>query len=479
MRKMDTWVRLAGALFCSLCLTCLEPPTVPELAGPSTLAVSLEITITPDELIADGVSSAEVKVVYRGENGQVVANKTIHFDLGVRTDNTGGVVFGDFGALGPINGSRPSWGGPEGQAVSAKTNSNGIAKARYWSPFRTDQANDLIVTITARPAGDDFGAARLRQADIKLRAANRSMFPEDNACAISVEPAKTWYSKDEILNFTATQLNGNTSDGCAGNAIARYQWDFGDGDSAVGRTVSHVFSDGCGTEGCPVTLWTTESVTGCQGTCSINISTDASNPSDPSPSPGPGPAPGPGPGPDPEPTRHSFTSADVPKGTNDGTGCPNGFPCIISTVDTSGVTGTIDFMRVGFHGSFPDASETGVHLYGPGYPGEDERAAFAADGVVGAGWGANCTINPRGSFTGPGATTWDDEAPEFVAGGTTPYDASYKGNRSPGLSSLASDLNANPSDINGTFTLVIDRWTAGGITTETLDCWTLEIWTVP
>ena len=151
-----------------------------------------------------------------------------------------------------------------------------------------------------------------------------------------------------------------------------------------------------------------------------------------------------------------------------------------STVDTSGVTGTIEFMRVGFGGSFPDTSATSVHLYGPGYPGVDERAAFDGDGVS-AGFGAGCTINPRGSFTGPGATTWDDEAPAGLGfgGSTTPYDASYRGGLSPGLSYLATQTNANPGDENGTFTLVIDRWTVGGITAETLDCWTLEIWTVP
>jgi hypothetical protein len=135
-------------------------------------------------------------------------------------------------------------------------------------------------------------------------------------------------------------------------------------------------------------------------------------------------------------------------------------------------------MRVGFHGNFPDASATWLSLYGQGYPGVSERAHMDADGT-GAGFGASCTINPRGTFTGPGATTWDDEAPGLVAGGTTPYDASYRGGLSPGLNFLATQLNANPGDINGTFTLVIDRWTAGGITVETLDCWTLEIWTVP
>jgi hypothetical protein len=445
--------------------SCLDQVQTPELAGPSELGSSLQLSAIPDELVADGWSSSVIEAVFRDQDGQRQSGVTIHFDLGARNESSSSVVFFDIGNLAPLNGPRPLAGGTEAKPVSAVTDGDGVARARYWAPFRTDQANDIEVSVTARPAGTDFNSAVSGLVSIKLRAADRPSFPGGPSCSIMVEPVKSVYEVDEIVFFTATQATGS----CGNNPIARYEWDFGDGNTAVGRNVSHVFSDGCGATGCEVTLWTTEAVTGCVASCSVTIGTPGSS------VPGPGPGPGPGP---PGQTLHSFTSMDVPKGANSGAGCPNGIPCIISTVDTSGVTGTIVFMRVAFHGTFPDTSSTSVHLYGPGYPGVDERAAFDADGV-GAGFGASCGINPRGSFTGPGATTWDDDAPGTLGVGTTPYDASYRGGLSPGLTYIGTQLNANPGDINGTYTLVIDRWTVGGITTETLDCWTLEIWTVP
>jgi len=201
----------------------------------------------------------------------------------------------------------------------------------------------------------------------------------------------------------------------------------------------------------------------------------------PRPEATPTPAPSPTATPTPVQTLFSFTSTDVPKLPAPGGVCPNGIPCIRSTIQATGVTGRVVFMRVGYQADFPNASSTSVNLYGQGYPTRDERAGFfySGDPLSGAGFGSSCTINPRGQFDRSGATTWDDESPMSISAGTSPYDNSYGGNLSPGLSYLAQQLNQNPPDINGVYTLVLDRWTVGGLTTERLNCWTLEIWTVP
>ncbi len=468
MGKQDFWLRFLVIAGLAVIPSCVDTVEIPEVTGPSELAVSLQLSAIPDELVADGWSSSVIEAVYRDPSGQRQSGQTIHFDLGARTEVVSGGAFSDIGNLAPLNGPRPVAGGTEARAVSAVTDGDGVARARYWAPFRTDQVNDTTVTVTARPAGDDFRGDVNRQVNIKLRAADRPLFPGGATCAISVEPQKTIYNVNEIINFTATQATGS----CGNNPIARYEWDFGDGHTAVGRTVSHVFSGGC-ESGCEVTLWTTESVAGCVASCSVTITTPEGTGGGGTG----GGSGGSGGGGVPGQTLHSFTSTDVPTGANDGTGC-SGIPCIISTVNTSGVTGNIVLMRLAFHGDFPDTSRTHLLLTGPGYPGVDERAAIDADGV-GAGFGASCTINPRGSFTGPGATTFDPEAPVSLVLGTTPYDASYRGGLSPSLSYLAGQLNSNPVNKNGTFTLVIDRWNAGGITIETLTCWTLEIWTEP
>jgi PKD repeat protein len=300
------------------------------------------------------------------------------------------------------------------------------------------------------------------------------------------------------LNCSAAPLSGAAPLGVefdakakGGNGHYDYEWNFGDGGKSSSPSASHTYLWG-GDYNAEVRV-----SAGDHAECSQLIK--VSGPRAPVPGPTPAGTPGPGGSPTPTPggptptptpggptptptpvqTLFSFTSMDVPKGANAGAGCANGIPCIISTISVSGVTGRIVFMRVGFQATFPDASETNVHLYGQGYPGRDERAAFDGYRASGVGWGSSCSINPRGSYGGPGATTWDDEAPGYVGAGGSPYNRSYMGGLSPGLSYLAGELNTNPGDINGLYTLVIDRWTAAPITTETLNCWTLEIWTVP
>ena len=243
-----------------------DDPAAPQFAGPSVLAISLEMTVNPDQLTAGGWSSSVVEVVWRNENGQRTPGRTVDFDLGARGSvGAGGGSFGDIGNLAPIWAPRPVAGGTESRAVSAVTDGDGVARVRYWAPFRTDQVNDISVTITSRPAGNDYRAAFYRQVDIYLRAADRPLFPGGSACAISVEPQKTEYAVGELIFFTATQALG-----ASGQPIARYEWDFGDErvSTAVGRSVQHAYALG---NDYTVTLFTTESVSGAVEQCTVDI----------------------------------------------------------------------------------------------------------------------------------------------------------------------------------------------------------------
>ncbi|MFQ5789622.1 MAG: PKD domain-containing protein, partial [Acidobacteriota bacterium] len=273
MRKELKWT-LVLALVCVLAgsWACkLDEVIPPELAGPSELALSLEMRAIPDQLTADGFSSSIIEAVLRDENGQRLPGRTINFDLTVRGQ------FLDIGNLAPLNGPRPTAGGEEARAVSALTDGDGVARARYWAPFRTDQENDIVVTITGRPAGTDFRAALLRQVDIFVRAANRPSFPGGATCAILVEPQDTAYAVGDLIFFTAAQLTGAN-----GNSIARYEWVFGDGSPRrEGRNVEHAYSS---TGTFTVTLFTTESVTGAQDSCTEDIGVTATGaPAPPAP----------------------------------------------------------------------------------------------------------------------------------------------------------------------------------------------------
>ena len=233
------------------------------------------MSANPDQLTANGSSSAVIEATLRDQNGSLVRGVNITFDLIAR----GAGNFSDIGVLSRVAGSRPVPGGPRPGTVSVETNGNGVARARYWAPFRTDQENDIVVTITGRPTGNsDFRDAIFRQVDIFLRAANRPMFPGDDTCSILVEPTQSIYDVGQLIFFTATQIAG-----AGGFPIARYEWEFdstdvdGDGDTEVGpaeRNVAFAFDEELLSgvvRTYVVRLTTTESQSGIQTSCTVSI----------------------------------------------------------------------------------------------------------------------------------------------------------------------------------------------------------------
>jgi PKD domain len=274
-RRRPIGVGVLGILSASLVVQfgcTLDNPKAPELAGPSELGTSIEMRAIPDQLTADGFSSSVIEAVVRNENGERKQGVEVLFDLTSPTSTgapgtPGGFI--DLGNLSPLNGPRPTAGGVEPTSVSAVTDGDGVARARYWAPFRSDQVNDTTVTVTGRPAGTNFNAAIFRTTAIFLRAADRPSFPGTNICGFTIEPSKIIYAIGEPLAFTATQSIGDDSvDGCLGNPIARYEWTFSDGTYAVDRGTVHAFA-ASGTF--TVFLVTTESGSGCRATCSATI----------------------------------------------------------------------------------------------------------------------------------------------------------------------------------------------------------------
>lgn len=261
MCKNRTWLALVAAIAAlgTLSGCTLDDAAPPEISGPSELATSIEMRAIPDQLVADGFSSSVIEAVVRDVNGQRDSGVTVVFDL----TSPGAGVFFDLGNLSPLNGPRPTAGGVEAGPVSSVSDGDGVARARYWAPFRTDQENDTVVTVTGRPLGTDFNAAVFRSAQIFLRAANRPSFPGADTCAFIVEPEKLLYKVGEPIAFTATQATGAN-----GNPIARYEWLFDDLTTKVGRDVVHAFA----TPGTHlIFLVTHESVTGARETCDTSL----------------------------------------------------------------------------------------------------------------------------------------------------------------------------------------------------------------
>ncbi len=242
----------------------LDNPEAPELAGPSMRGRAIEIRAIPDSIVSDGFSSSVIEAVLSGPNSERISGARIDFELSA--DQSSGVVLLDLGNLAPLNGPRPVAGGVEAGPVSDVTDGNGVARARYWAPFRTDQENDAIVTILARESGTNFRFALqyAAETDIFLRAANRPSFPGTSTCGFIVEPQDTAYKVGEPIFVTATQDTGAT-----GQPIARYEWDFGDRASrSTGRNSGYVYTrPGSYT----VTLFTTESISGNQEFCTRDL----------------------------------------------------------------------------------------------------------------------------------------------------------------------------------------------------------------
>src|SRR4051812_11996502 len=69
----------------------------PGLSGPSELAVSIEVSATPDHVRQDGVSQSSIAVSARDANGRALAG------LGIRLDMSVGGITQDFGTLSERN----------------------------------------------------------------------------------------------------------------------------------------------------------------------------------------------------------------------------------------------------------------------------------------------------------------------------------------------------------------------------------------
>jgi len=232
---------IAVALFLPAAGCILDNPDTPELEGPSTLGHGIEVLAVPDQLIADGWSSSVIEAVLRGPNSERIAGATIFFDIS---------GFVDKGNLAPLNGPRPTWGGVEATQVTAVTDGDGVARARYWAPFR-DEAADETVTILAREAGSNFrqALAAAGQTDIFLRAADRPSpgpipIPQPGCTEPAAEVAFSLLceggeipSGEEILALGGASTAGE-------GVIVSYIWDWGDGtqDITGSSTATHVYS---------------------------------------------------------------------------------------------------------------------------------------------------------------------------------------------------------------------------------------------
>lgn len=197
----------------------VQKQDTPPLSGPSELGTAIAITVTPDVLSQDGASQSLVTVTARDANGQPLRS------LPVRAEITVNGVITDFGTL---------------SARNVVTDASGRATFTYTAPAAPAVSvdNGTMVQIQVIPGGSNFGNATPRFASIRLVPPGVIGAPNNLVAIFAVTPNAP--NEDTTVLFDASSsvaANPNTT-------IVSYEWDFGDGDRASGRQVTHQFDPG-------------------------------------------------------------------------------------------------------------------------------------------------------------------------------------------------------------------------------------------
>lgn len=192
----------------------LQSQDPPSLTGPSTFALSLNVTASPDILPEDGASQSVIRVVARGPDGQPVPN------VPLRIDTTAGGTIVEFGQL---------------SARNVTTNGNGEALVVYTAPRSPQPGTDFgtVVNISVQPVGSNFGS--IVGTDVSIR-----LVPETTVQSPGHPRPNFFFTPAEPRAGQQVQFDASASDDPNGT-IVNYRWDYGDGDIETGVVQQHDF----------------------------------------------------------------------------------------------------------------------------------------------------------------------------------------------------------------------------------------------
>lgn len=214
-RHWATLCVLLGVVAAPACS--LEAVKTPELSGPSTLALSLNVAAAPDLLSRDGAQQSTVTVTARDASAQPIRHLAVRVDIKVN---------GQFGDLGTLS-SRTLSTNAEGKAIVVYT-------APPAAPFGAP--NDATIQIVATPVGADAANTTSSAASIHLTAAGVIQAP-NSACVPRFFVSPSSPHERETVTF-----DGSASSDADGR-IQVWFWNFGDGTTAASgsATVSHLY----------------------------------------------------------------------------------------------------------------------------------------------------------------------------------------------------------------------------------------------
>jgi PKD repeat protein len=194
----------------------VKDTTTPDLAGPSELALSLNMSATPDTISQDGSSQTLVVVIARDSAGRAVAGLPIRFDVTL----DGQIV--DYGVL---------------SVKTVLTGSDGRASAVYTAPAPPLNSSDIATTtvsVVATPIGTNYANIVPRTVDVRL-------VPPGSVPPSGLGPVAKFAFSWSGAQGAGVPVVFNAAESSSPAGLVSYVWDFGDGAVGNGVTVQHVF----------------------------------------------------------------------------------------------------------------------------------------------------------------------------------------------------------------------------------------------
>src|SRR5262245_17815909 len=229
---IDKRLTLAALAVVAAAACTVKDTQTPAFSGPSGLALTLRVSAIPDTINQDGGSQSSIRVTAIGPDGRGASAVTVRVDIAVEG------VPQDYGTL---------------SARTIVTGSDGTATVVFTAPpappngVFLNNCNGLpgtCISIVAAATGTSLVNTNPESAMLRLVPTGVILPPATTPVAcFTVSPSPL--AANVPAQFTAGTLVGSGTSatcGAASSDLVSFAWNFGDGSSGTGRTVTHTFT---------------------------------------------------------------------------------------------------------------------------------------------------------------------------------------------------------------------------------------------